>query len=71
MQVGAFSTRAQADKVRQALTERGYAARVVPGPRDLFRVRVGHYPDRAGAGTALATMKKGGLNGIVVEAEPR
>jgi cell division protein FtsN len=71
VQVGAFSTRAQADKVRQALSGRGYSARVVPGPRDLFRVRVGHYADRDGAGTALATMKRSGVDGIVVEVEPR
>jgi cell division protein FtsN len=71
VQVGAFSSRAQADKVRQGLMGRGYEARVVPGPRDLFRVRVGHYPDRARAGTALAAMKQSGVSGIVVEAEPR
>jgi len=71
VQVGAFSSRAQADKVQQDLVGRGYEARVVPGPRDLFRVRVGHYSDRVHAGTALATMKKTGVDGIVVEAEPR
>lgn len=71
VQVGAFSSRAQADKVRRDLTTRGYEARVVPGPRDLFRVRVGTYPDRSRASTALATMKESGLSGIVVEAEPR
>jgi cell division protein FtsN len=71
VQVGAFSSRAQADKVQQDLVGRGYEARVVPGPRDLFRVRVGRYSDRVHAGTALATMKRTGLDGIVVEAEPR
>lgn len=71
VQVGAFSSRAQADKVRQDLAGKGYAARVVPGPRNLFRVRVGRYADRDGAGAVLAELKKGGMDGMVVEAEPR
>jgi cell division septation protein DedD len=71
VQVGAFSSRAQADKVQKDLAARGYTVRVVPGPRNLFRVRVGRYPDRARADAALATMKQSGMNGMVVEAEPR
>jgi cell division protein FtsN len=71
VQVGAFSARAQADKVTKDLTARGYSARVVPGPRDLFRVRVGRYAERARADAALATMRQRGLDGLVVEAEPR
>ena len=71
VQVGAFSSRAQADKVQQDLSGKGYEARVVPGPRNLYRVRVGVYADRDGAGSALAALKQSGMDGMVVEAEPR
>jgi cell division septation protein DedD len=71
VQVGAFSSPEQATKVQRELTGRGYQARVVPGPRDLHRVRVGRYPDRAAADAALGRMKSSGVTGMVVEAEPR
>jgi cell division septation protein DedD len=71
VQVGAFSTRAQADQVQQALAKRGYQVRVVPGPRNLFRVRVGRYSDHPSAVAAQGRMKQSGVNGMVVEAEPR
>ncbi len=71
VQVGAFSSPEQANKVQRELAGRGYQARVVPGPRDLFRVRVGRYADRAAADAALGRMKSSGLSGMVVEAEPR
>lgn len=71
VQVGAFSSRAQADRIVKDLVTRGYTARVVPGPRNLYRVRVGRYASRERAGAALTTMKQGGVDGMVVEAEPR
>jgi cell division septation protein DedD len=71
VQVGAFSTRAQADKVQRDLAARGYTVRVVPVPRNLFRVRVGRYPDHASAVAAQGRMKQWGVSGMVVEAEPR
>ncbi|HUF30845.1 MAG TPA: SPOR domain-containing protein [Gemmatimonadaceae bacterium] len=71
VQVGAFSSPEQAAKVERELAGRGFQVRVVPGPRDLFRVRVGRYTDRAAADAALARMKSSGVSGMVVEAEPR
>lgn len=70
VQVGAFPSHVAADRVRQRLVARGYAARVVPRGK-LFGVRVGRYATHAAAAKAATKLKAAGNTAIVVEAEPR
>lgn len=69
VQVGAFPTRAAADKLRGTLATQGFEARVVPGAQ-AFRVRVGRYATRAAAERAAARMKSTHGDAWIVEAEP-
>ncbi len=64
VQVGAYTTRAEADRAVVRLRGRGLEARV-DGDRKPFRVRLGHYKTRAEADRAAAQFKKLGLGGFV------
>jgi cell division septation protein DedD len=67
VQVGAFNTRAEADRAAQRLTTRGYEARVT-GERP-FRVRIGRYAKRAEASALVAKLKAEKTPAFLVEAE--
>lgn len=69
IQVGAYPTRASADKVRKRLTAQGFRARVVPAGR-YYRVRVGRYPTRASAEPVVKKLKARHYETMVTEAEP-
>jgi cell division septation protein DedD len=69
IQVGAYPTRATADKVRKRLTAQGFHARVVPAGR-YYRVRVGRYPTRASAAPVVAKLKARKYDTMVTDAEP-
>lgn len=69
IQVGAFPTRAAAERVRKRLTAQKFHARVVPAGR-YFRVRVGRYPTRASASPVLKELKAAHYDTILVDAEP-
>ncbi len=64
VQVGAFATAAEAQKLVARLRTRGLEARV-DGTRKPFRVRVGRYKTRSDAANALMRLKKAGINGFV------
>jgi hypothetical protein len=70
IQVAAYTVRRDATATEARLKERGFEARVV-GDRAPFRVRVGRYPTRVLAMSALARMRAARVDGIVVEAEPQ
>ena len=69
IQVGAYPTRASADKVRKRLTAQGFRARVVPAGR-YYRVRVGRYPTRASAEPVVKKLKARHYETMVTDAEP-
>lgn len=69
IQVGAFPTRAAAERVRKRLTAQKFRARVVPAGR-YFRVRVGRYATRASAGADVKRLKAAHYDTIIVDAEP-
>jgi cell division septation protein DedD len=69
IQVGAYPTRAAAEKVQKRLTAQKFRARVVPAGR-YFRVRVGHYATRAAAAPVVKQLKAARYDTIVVDAEP-
>lgn len=68
VQVAAFQTRREAERLQAKLRTRGFAARVV-GSAKPFRVRVGRYATRADAATAARRMKAKGIAGFVTTAE--
>jgi cell division septation protein DedD len=70
VQVGAFATEAEANKLVERLHARGIEARV-DGVRKPFRVRVGHFKTHADAGQALAHLKQLGIDGFVASASQR
>jgi tetratricopeptide (TPR) repeat protein len=70
VQVGAFATAAEAEKLATRLRGRGLEARV-DGTRKPFRVRVGRYKTRSEATSALARLKKAGINGFVTSLDQR
>lgn len=69
IQVGAYPSRAAADRIRKRLTAKGFAARVVPAGR-YFRVRIGRYQTRGAAAATLKKLKAAHYETIVVDAEP-
>lgn len=69
IQVGAFPTRAAAERVRKRLTAQQFHARVVPAGR-YFRVRVGRYATRASAAPVMKKLKAAHYETIIVDAEP-
>lgn len=64
VQVGAFATRAEAQKAVARLHDRGIEARI-DGAAKPFRVRIGHFKTRTEASEALARYKKLGISGFV------
>ena len=70
VQVAAYKTRADADKLTESLKNRGYEARVDVSP-DWFRVRVGRYASEHAAESKLREMKAKQLAGFVVRAPDR
>lgn len=73
VQVAAYSAHREADALAARLKARGFDVRVaqVAGGPVPYRVRIGRYATRADATAALRRIRNAGLNGIVVEAEPR
>ena len=67
LQVAAYTTRAEADRLATRLKGRGIDARVV-GTAKLFRVRVGRYETRAAATAAQRELKAKKIDAFVTEA---
>jgi cell division protein FtsN len=70
VQVAAYKTRADANKLTESLKGRGYEARVDVSP-DWFRVRVGRYVSERAAESKLREMKTKQISGYVVRAPDR
>jgi len=70
VQVAAYKTRADADKLASSLKTRGYDARVDVSP-DWFRVRIGRYATEGAAEGQLREMKAKQMTGFVVRAPER
>jgi hypothetical protein len=69
VQVGAYPTRAAAERLRVRLAKQGFTARVVPATK-IFRVRVGRFQARSDAERAAAKLKAAHLDAWIVDAEP-
>ena len=72
VQVGSFSSRANADRLSEWCREQGYGVRVVTGQdggRALHRVRVGPYASRDDALSAVAELALLGRSGFVSDWE--
>lgn len=69
IQVAAYDTRAQANALIKKLNTRNMDAHIA-GTKKPFRVQVGRYTTRAEATDALASLKKKGQKGFVVEVPP-
>jgi hypothetical protein len=67
LQIAAYTTRAEADRLAKRLKGRGFDARVV-GSVKLFRVRVGRYETRAAAAAAQRELKAKKIDAFVTEA---
>ena len=70
VQVAAYKTRSDADKLVTGLKTRGYDARVDVSP-DWFRVRIGRYATEKAAEGQLREMKAKQMTGFVVRAPAR
>jgi DedD protein len=70
VQVAAYKTRADADKLVTSLKTRGYDARVDVSP-DWFRVRIGRYGTEKAAEGQLREMKAKQMTGFIVRAPER
>ena len=70
VQVAAYKTRSDADKLVTSLKTRGYDARVDVSP-DWFRVRIGRYATERAAEGQLREMKAKQMTGFVVRAPDR
>jgi len=70
VQLAAYKTKADAEKLATSLKSRGYEARVDVSP-DWFRVRVGRYPSERAAEAQLREMKTKQMSGFVVRAPDR
>jgi cell division protein FtsN len=70
IQVAAYKTRGDADKLAESLRKRGYETRVDVSP-DWFRVRVGRYASEPVAESKLRGMKAKQITGFVVRAPDR
>ena len=70
VQVAAYKTKADAEKLVTSLQGRGYDARVDISP-DWFRVRIGRYPSERAAEVQLREMKAKQMSGFVVRAPDR
>ncbi len=72
VQLGSFSSRANADQLSEWCREQGYGVRVATGQdggRTLHRVRVGPYASREDARTAVAELALLGREGFVSDWE--
>jgi hypothetical protein len=69
VQVGAYPTRAAAERLRTRLATQGFAARIVPGTK-IFRVRVGRFAAKSDAARIAARLKAARLEAWIVNAEP-
>lgn len=72
VQVGSFSSRANADRLSEWCREQGYGVRALAGQdgdRTLYRVRVGPYASRADARSAVAELALLGQSGFVSDWE--
>lgn len=72
VQVGGFSSRANADQLSEWCRENGYGVQVVTGQdggRTLHRVRVGPYASRGDADSAVAELALLGRSGFVSDWE--
>ena len=72
MQVGSFSSRANADRLSEWCREQGYGVKVLAGQdgaRTLYRVRVGPYASRVDARSAVAELALLGQSGFVSDWE--
>jgi hypothetical protein len=69
VQVGAYPTRAAAERLRTRLAKEGFVARIVPGTK-IFRVRVGRYSAKSDAERTAASLKAARLEAWIVNAEP-
>jgi DedD protein len=70
VQVAAYKTRAEADKLLASLTKRGYPARI-DADATYFRVRIGRYSTSKDAEDALKRIKAKQMDGFVVRAPER
>jgi len=70
VQVAAYKTGAEADKLMASLTKRGYPARV-DADATYFRVRIGRYSTSKDAEDALKRIKAKQMDGFVVRAPER
>jgi cell division protein FtsN len=74
VQVGSFRAREEAEQLRHRLTQKGYAVLVQPsfvaGQGIWYRVRVGHFPDRAAADRVAQRLATQERVSIMVTAEP-
>jgi SPOR domain len=70
VQVAAFKTKAEADKLTSGLVQRGYQARV-DADGAWFRVRIGRYTTSKEAEEALTRIKAKQMTGFVVRAPER
>jgi cell division protein FtsN len=66
LQVAAYGSRADADRMAKRLEARGLDVRVV-GQTKVFRVRVGHYETRAAAAAAARELKTKKIDAFVTE----
>ncbi|HJQ11266.1 MAG TPA: SPOR domain-containing protein [Gemmatimonadaceae bacterium] len=70
VQVAAYKTRTDADKLTESLKKRGFEARVDESP-DWFRVRIGRYATEGAAEEKLREMKTNKMTGFVVRVPNR
>lgn len=70
VQVAAYSRKRDADAALNRLKGRGFQVRIV-GSRAPFRIRIGRYATRDEAVAAQGRMRRAGVTGMIVEAEPR
>ncbi len=70
VQVAAYKTKAEADKLTSSLTQRGYQARI-DADGAWFRVRIGRYVTSKEAEEALIRIKAKQMTGFVVRAPER
>lgn len=72
VQVGSFSSRANADRLSEWCREQGYGVRIdtgQDGARTLYRVRLGPYASRENADSAVAELALLGQSGFVSDWE--
>lgn len=70
VQVAAYSRKRDADATVSRLKARGFQVRIA-GTKSPYRVRIGRYATREEAVAAYGRMRRAGVTGMVVEAEPR